>query len=286
MPSILSIPTAEIPFHFLCFPITQCETLLAHVLTHPHLSRALVETAFNQGNPVLQQLFPLFYSYVIVSPISFCLVVSLVFLEITKALDTGLSTACPAIFVLLVDQGLDRAMEQLHRDELRPYPFLFMHNPYVTLRQVLKKGWHDLALDHTMDSSFLFHCLVTTLFLGQNQDLDLSIYISDISPSDEQSLPTILLLIVSSTSYVSPFSRQSLLTILLFIVLSFSEPTTYNNLGTFLVHLSIVLSLRKAPIRLVYKPTYVFLCPLASSTHNLHSNLVSSLGFPLVPGPH
>ena len=120
MPSILSIPTAEIPFHFLCFPITQCETLLAHVLTHPHLSRALVETAFNQGNPVLQQFFPLFYSYVIVSLISFCLVVSLVFLEIPKALDTGLSTACPAIFVLLVDQGLDRAMEQLHRDELRP----------------------------------------------------------------------------------------------------------------------------------------------------------------------
>ena len=67
MPSVLSIPTAEIPFHFLHFPITQCETLLAHVLTHPHLSQALVDTAVIQGNPVLQQLFPLYCSYVIIS---------------------------------------------------------------------------------------------------------------------------------------------------------------------------------------------------------------------------
>ena len=102
--------------------------------------------------------------------------------------------------------------------------------------------------------------LLMTSFPGQNGDLDLPIYISDISS----------------------FSGQSLLTILLLIVSSFSKPSTYSSMGTFLVHLFIVLSLRKAPIGLVYKPAYVFLCPLASSTHNLHSNLVSPLGLPLV----
>ena len=65
--------------------------------------------------------------------------------------------------------------------------------------------------------------------------------------------------------------------ILLFIVSSYSNPSTYDNLGTFLVRLTIVLSLRKAPIGLVYKPAYAFLCPLASSTHQLPSNLVSLL---------
>ena len=84
------------------------------------------------------------------------------------------------------------------------------------------------------------------------------------------------------TSDVSSFGRQSLLMILLLIVSSYSNPSTYGNLGTFLVHLSIVLSLRKAPIGLVYKPTYVFPCPLASSTHQLPSNLVPSLGLSLV----
>ena len=73
--------------------------------------------------------------------------------------------------------------------------------------------------------------------------------------------------------------------ILLFIVLSYSDPSTYDNLGTFLVHLTIVLSLRKAPIGLVYKPAHVFLCPLASSTHQLPSNLVPSLGLLLVSVP-
>ena len=56
-------------------------------------------------------------------------------------------------------------------------------------------------------------------------------------------------------------------------------------MGTFLAHLSIVLSLRKAPIGLVYKPAYVFPCPLASSTHQLPSNLVPSLGLSLVSVP-
>ena len=56
-------------------------------------------------------------------------------------------------------------------------------------------------------------------------------------------------------------------------------------MGTFLAHLSIVLSLRKAPIGLVYKPAYVFLCPLASSMHQLPSNLVPSLGLSLVSVP-
>ena len=53
-------------------------------------------------------------------------------------------------------------------------------------------------------------------------------------------------------------------------------------MGTFLVHIAIVLSLRKAPIGLVYKPAYVFLCPLASSMHQLPSNLVPPLRLPLV----
>ena len=57
-------------------------------------------------------------------------------------------------------------------------------------------------------------------------------------------------------------------------------------MGTFLVHLAIVLSLRKAPIGLVYKPAYVFLCPLASSMHQLPSNLVPPLRLPLVSSPY
>ena len=73
--------------------------------------------------------------------------------------------------------------------------------------------------------------------------------------------------------------------ILLLIVSSYSNPSTYGNLGTFLVCPLIVLSLRKAPIELVYKPTYVFLCPLASSMHQLPSNLVPSLGLSLVSVP-
>ena len=168
-----------------------------------------------------------------------------------------------------------------------PILFPFAHNLHMTLWQVLKEEWHDLTLDHATDSSFLFPFTLSRLsFLDRARDIDLLIYISDIFPSDEQSLPMILLLIVSSTSHVSPFGKQSLLTILLLIVSSFSKPSTNSNLGTFLVHLSIVPSLRKAPIGLVYKPAYVFLCPLASSVPHLHSNLVSSLGLPLVPSPH
>ena len=87
-------------------------------------------------------------------------------------------------------------------------------------------------------------------------------------------------------SNVSSFSRQSLLMILLFIVSLYSDPSTYDNLGTFLVRLAIVLSLRQAPIGLVYKPAYIFLCPLASSMHQLPSNLVPSLRLPLVSSPH
>ena len=74
--------------------------------------------------------------------------------------------------------------------------------------------------------------------------------------------------------------------ILLFIVLLYSDLSTYDNLGTFLVHLAIVLSLRKAPIGLVYKPAHVFLCPLASSIHQLPSNLVSPLELSLASSPH
>ena len=103
-----------------------------------------------------------------------------------------------------------------------------------------------------------------TSSLGQSPGSRLPIYISDISS----------------------FGEQSLLMILLFIVLSYSNPSPYDNLGTFLVRLTIVLSLRKAPIGLVYKPAYVFPCPLASSTHQLPSNLVSPLELLLVSSPY
>ena len=82
-----------------------------------------------------------------------------------------------------------------------------------------------------------------------------------------------------------PFRRTILFPIPLFMVWSYSDISTLSRLGTFLVCLSIVLSLRKAPIGLVYKPVHVFLCPLTSSMHQLPSNLVSSLGFPLVSVP-
>ena len=70
------------------------------------------------------------------------------------------------------------------------------------------------------------------------------------------------------------------------MVSSYSDPSPYDNLGTFLVRHAIVLSLRKAPIGLVYKPTYVFLYPLASSTHQLPSDLVSPLELSLVSSLH
>ena len=106
---------------------------------------------------------------------------------------------------------------------------------------------------------FSFHYLVMILFLDRIQDLDLLIYISDISP----------------------LSGQSLLTILLFIVSSFSTLPLIASIGTFLVRPPIVLSLKKAPIGLVYKLTYVSLFPLASFALYLPSNLVSSLGLPV-----
>ena len=156
------------------------------------------------------------------------------------------------------------------------------YNPLTSLLEGM--AWsHTRSCQRTVH--FSSHYLVTTLFLGQNMrsispecplfillwlpfldrawDIDLTTYISD----------------------VSSFSGQSLLTILLLKVLSYSNLSTISHLGPFLVHLFIVLSLRKAPTRLVYKPTYVFLCPLASSMHNLHSNLVSSLGLPPVSVP-
>ena len=105
--------------------------------------------------------------------------------------------------------------------------------------------------------------LAMTSSLGQSPRYRLPIYISNISS----------------------FGGQSLLTILLLIVSLYSDTSTYDNPGTFLVHLTIVLSLRKAPIGLVYKPAYVFLCPSASSTHQLPSNLVPSLGLSLVSVP-
>ena len=66
------------------------------------------------------------------------------------------------------------------------------------------------------------------------------------------------------------------------MVWSYSNTSTLSSQGIFLVHLPIVLSLRKAPIGLVYKPTYVSLCPLASSMHQLPSNLVPPLELLLV----
>ena len=125
---------------------------------------------------------------------------------------------------------------------------------------------HDSLLgQNTRSISLIFPLwLAMTSSLGQSPRYWLPIYISD----------------------VSSFGAQSLLTILLLVVSSYSNPSTYGNMGTFLAHLSIVLSLRKAPIGLVYRPVYVFPCPLASSTHQLPSNLVSPLRLPLVSSLH
>ena len=40
--------------------------------------------------------------------------------------------------------------------QMDPYPFPPHVTLHVILKQVLKEEWHDLALDHTTDSSFLF----------------------------------------------------------------------------------------------------------------------------------
>ena len=127
------------------------------------------------------------------------------------------------------------------------------------------------------------------LFLDRTWDLDLPIYISDISPlTSYDFLSWTELKDIDLLIYIQcfPFQQTIPFPILLLIVWSYSDPSTYDNLGTFLVHLTIVLSLRKAPIGLVYKPAYVFLCPLASSTHQLPSNLVSPLELSLVSSPY
>ena len=127
------------------------------------------------------------------------------------------------------------------------------------------------------------------LFLDRTQDLDLPIYISDISPlTSYDFLSWTELEDIDLPIYIQcfPFRQTIPFPILLLIVWLYSDPSTYDNLGTFLVRLAIVLSLRKAPMGLVYKPTYVFLCPLASSTHQLPSNLVSPLELSLVSNDH
>ena len=73
-----------------------------------------------------------------------------------------------------------------------------------------------------MDSLFLFP-LPCQNSLGQSQDLDLLIYISDVSPYDFPLGQNPRIWICQSISDVSPFSGQSLLTILLLIVLSYSN---------------------------------------------------------------
>ena len=133
------------------------------------------------------------------------------------------------------------------------------------------------------DSPFLF-LLPCHDSLDRTQDLDLLIYISNISPLTSYDflswteLEDIDLLIYI---WCFLFQRTIPFPILLLIVWSYSDPSTYDNLGTFLVHLAIVLSLRKALIGLVYKPAHSPLFSLASSMHHLHSNLVSSLGIPV-----
>ena len=123
------------------------------------------------------------------------------------------------------------------------------------------------------------------LFLDRTRDLDLLIYISNISPlTSYDFLSWTELKDIDLLIYIQcfPFQQTIPFPILLLIVWSYSDPSTYDNLGTFLVRLAIVLSLRKEPIGLVYKPTYVFLCLLASSAHHLLSNLVSPLELLLV----
>lgn len=60
MTSILLIPTHEIPFHFLCFPVPQQETLITHVLVYLRLSMSIADTPTFRADPVLTQLIPLF----------------------------------------------------------------------------------------------------------------------------------------------------------------------------------------------------------------------------------
>ena len=136
-----------------------------------------------------------------------------------------------------------------------------------------------------MDSPFLFP-LPCHDSLGQSRDLDLLIYISSISPlwlpswtePEDIDLPIYI--------WCFLFRQTILFPIPLLMVWSYSDTSTLSSQGTFLVCLSIVLSLRKAPSGLVYKPTYVFPLSLASSTHQLPSNLVSPLELSPVSSPY
>ena len=168
-----------------------------------------------------------------------------------------------------------------------PYSFSSSHDSTYNPQTSLLEGtaWSDTrSCQQTVH--FSFHCLVMILPLGQNtRSRSADLYLRHfpfclvMTSSLGQSLRYRLPIYISD---ISSFSGQSLLMILLFIVSSYSDLFTYDNLGTFLVCLPIVLSLRKAPIGLVYKPTHVFLCSLASSTHQLPSNLVPLLRLPPV----
>ena len=50
---------------------------------------------------------PLYCSYIIVCLLSTCLIIPLIPVDVSEALDTTLSTAHSTIFVMLVDRGLD-----------------------------------------------------------------------------------------------------------------------------------------------------------------------------------
>ena len=118
MPSILSTPAAEIPIHFFCLPIAQREILLVNVLTDPVLYERILASALYHNDPVFPQTITLFRNYVLICQMFACLAVPRLPVQIAKAFDPALSTACSTVLILLVDRGLDRLLGTLPRDHL------------------------------------------------------------------------------------------------------------------------------------------------------------------------
>ena len=118
MPSILNTPAAEIPIHFFHLPNAQREILLVNILTDPVLYKRILTSALYHDNPVFPQAITLFCNYVLVCQMFACLAVPHLPVQIAKAFDPTLSTACSTMLILLVDRGLNRLLGTLPRDHL------------------------------------------------------------------------------------------------------------------------------------------------------------------------
>ena len=81
---------------------------------------ALSQTPVFQANPLFTQLVGLFQNYALIHQLVTCIIILLVPIKASEAVDPPLSIAGSTILGMLMDRGLHRAMEDLPRAELGP----------------------------------------------------------------------------------------------------------------------------------------------------------------------